>query len=846
MKNNVLSISFILPFLIYSQAGVAASKNKAATSVPQPTACMAVDFTKTGDEWWSNISLKVTNQCGKSVDLQNATITFGNAENLNTNFWGNFASVVYPDNNLQITSQPNGSSYTASLSLHFPEQDWANTKLANGQSITLEYGGTASGYDASSAKVYLNGQAVQVGNIDLTNNTPKPSGVSQDPWIDIKSNTTQQVVNRVQVPWGGVKKQVTGLAPDTYAIQPENVTDTQGANYQATATPNTVTVKADQTVSSTLSYVKVVQNGKVKVQVQTLPQALSGYANNPEVVLTRKDTGSTLTKTTPWNATTTVDQLANNAGYRFSSSMINYNSNQCTPSFAPIELLSNEATPQTTQLTYNCVQIKQNNISLDVSGLPETTSSVEVTFTPSDGSARVTKTLSLSDGKGNDNVKLTDGVVYNVSADPVSGYSASFSPQPLTSTQGASEKITYTSTAHDGKAFFVAYYPTWFAPYYNTFCDTGSQYYDYDAKSWKACVTGAVLPDSTITKSALLAGGVPDYITQVVIAFAKLNAMHNYTGLSKKDGDLQNLGLSLNVSSASFKESIRVLKQNNPGTKVILALGGASYNDSWNNVTEADTTQLSKLMVDLDLDGLDVDYELVGTDTRTINGYYDAIVTMRKAVDQVNNSTGKKAILTIAGWSVGADCTAATQGAAYPGCAGKVSYFGGNAGRERMVLQGKGASAMIDVISVMSYDADYQHFDPIVAYNEYKTLAKPGALVALGIQPSPDEGWGGARTLVQDRGINNDCVGNTILQDQYNNRTPGTFSVQRFAEVLKQNPGDGAMMWSLFAYRPVTTCGSVKLSTVTELAQGVSQYLGIGTDRTTQIDYDTAINYGRH
>lgn len=418
-------------------------------------------------------------------------------------------------------------------------------------------------------------------------------------------------------------------------------------------------------------------------------------------------------------------------------------------------------------------------------------------------------------------------------------------------------QIATISGAPEKISFFMAYYPTWFAPFHDAFCADG-----------RNCSPGPNAPvadDAVITRTSLLAGGVPDYVTHVMLAFAKLNQMHNYGGISKVSSDLGKLGLSLITSSASLKESIRVLKLNNPGTKVILALGGASYNDSWNNVTAADVSKLTQLIVDLGLDGLDVDYEVGGVDTANINKYYDSIVKMRQAIDSANAQTGKKAILTLAGWSTGADCTAQTQGIAYPECKGKVSYFGGNAGRERLVLKGKGASSMIDGYGVMSYDAGYTHFDPIVAYNQYKALAKPGAIVAIGIQVSPDEGWGKAITFVDDKGVGNDnpckgdlagntlsdntaggnTPGNIILWDQYGTPKPGTFSVKRFAGELSKNPGDGFMMWSLFAGRAPTSCGGIPVSTVTELGQAVSQYMHIGTDRTKKIDKHAADIYGR-
>lgn len=405
------------------------------------------------------------------------------------------------------------------------------------------------------------------------------------------------------------------------------------------------------------------------------------------------------------------------------------------------------------------------------------------------------------------------------------------------------------SGAPDKKASFVAYYPSWHTPYFNLFCPTTGTYSLYTNGPQLPCVPNTLLPNDYVIRHAALAGAIPDYVTHVIIAFGKLNQMHQYTGLSNHDSDLQKMGIQFNASSASVKAAIDALKQKNPGTKVLLALGGASYNDSWNQITEADITQLGQLITDLDLDGVDVDYEVSldpANPNPVVEQYDNAIISMRKAVDLATQKTKKQHILSLAAWSTGADCTAKTQDAAlYPQCVGKLSYWGGNAGRERMVLQGKKAAALIDLINVMSYDADYQHFDPVVAYHQYRQLVKSNVPVNIGLEPSPDEGWGGARTFVDDRGINNDCIGNTILQDQYGTKTPGTFSVQRFATAVKQNPGDGIMIWSLFAYRRPLQCGSVPMSDVTEIGRGISNYLRIGTNRTMQIDYNTLISYVR-
>src|SRR5262245_10457470 len=80
-----------------------------ATDALQPMPCVVGRFSSIGDQFWKSITLKVTNNCSTPVDLQDVMITFQNTFDLETSFWGEFSPLSYPDNNLTITSQPDGS-----------------------------------------------------------------------------------------------------------------------------------------------------------------------------------------------------------------------------------------------------------------------------------------------------------------------------------------------------------------------------------------------------------------------------------------------------------------------------------------------------------------------------------------------------------------------------------------------------------------------------------------------------------------------------------------------------------------------------------------------------------------
>jgi len=442
-------------FLLISSKSFAA----ASAPAPQPTSCVTGTFASTGNAWWQNITLTIKNTCSQSADLQNSNITFSSTTNLSQpNFWlTKYKPLSYPDNSLVMSLQPlmNGN-YTASLLLHFP----TNSVLASGGSLVINYGDNTASYVPGTVKVYLSGnQQVQTGEIDLTNSSAQPSTVTQNyAVVDIVSGG--QVINSIQLPWGG-QKPVTGLVPGSYTIQPENITDTQGNTYTGNAVPTTVSLSANQKIPVAIGYTQIVPSGQINIAVAKLPAALTGYTNTPVVSVTQVVTGATTKTSVQWNATTTLNQLVNNAVYSFSTPVISYNGNNCTPTFNPLTLTSNATSIPITQLSYICVPVVQDQVTLNVTGLPGTATSVNVVFTPADGSSPVTQAVSVTNGSGTATVNLTDGLIYSLSASKVAGYAAAFNPQSLTVTNAATETVTYQRQS-GGR--IIGYLPGWITP----------------------------------------------------------------------------------------------------------------------------------------------------------------------------------------------------------------------------------------------------------------------------------------------------------------------------------------------------------------------------------------------
>ncbi|WBV64876.1 glycoside hydrolase family 18 protein [Legionella pneumophila] len=430
-------------------------------SIAQPTACVNSLFTATGNQHWKSIVLKLTNNCNQAVDFQNSTVSFQTTAALNTSFWGDFSPLSYPDNALNISSQPqSGGNYLATLNLHFPSYPGANSKLPVGSSISIKYGAVTDSHIEGTANVYLS-TTVETGSIQLINAAAKPTNVSQG-YALVHVTMNGQSVSDVQLPWE-TSKTLSGFAAGNYAISAETVTDSNGNLYLGQANPSMVNVIANQTTSSTINYARVQETGKIKIHVQNLPGELSNYNENPTVLITQSQSGNSRSQHAVWGNTTTVAELKEGSSYQFSTPAIQYNDYNCWPTFTPSSLVASAANVPTTNLTYQCAQIVKDNVTINVSGAPSSLASLKIILTPNDGSQTVEQTIDLANGVGSSAISLTDGGIYTLSSEGVPGYTVQFSPQPLTATENATVNITLSPvTAAKGR--IIGYVPGWKTP----------------------------------------------------------------------------------------------------------------------------------------------------------------------------------------------------------------------------------------------------------------------------------------------------------------------------------------------------------------------------------------------
>ena len=324
---------------------------------------------------------------------------------------------------------------------------------------------------------------------------------------------------------------------------------------------------------------------------------------------------------------------------------------------------------------------------------------------------------------------------------------------------------------------FVGYYPSW--------------------------LDAASNPATDRTRTVPNLATVPPAYSHIVVAFAQPDFSWN--------GDMTSWagsGLGFRASPAQIKQAIDAAHARKQ--RVLLAIGGATYTN-WDalaaegrsGIAGPVSKALAHMIEVLGFDGTDVDYEREGTNTAAIEEYQDVI----RALGAVVHLAGREKILTLAAWSTGADCTAATG---LSPCQGKASSWPeGRTGRERLVFAQPEIVRMLTMVSVMSYDAGYQNYNPVRGWSLYRALLPKRVIVNMGFEIAP-EGWGAGRLVAEDGQAQ--CTGSIILADQFGTAVNRPYSVDR---LMKTGPlseqsqsKDGIMLWHILKDDNLPNCGS--------------------------------------
>lgn len=213
-------------------------------------------------------------------------------------------------------------------------------------------------------------------------------------------------------------------------------------------------------------------------------------------------------------------------------------------------------------------------------------------------------------------------------------------------------------------------------------------------------------------------------------------------------------GLQFSSDPAVVRDAIALLKSRNPGTKVLVAVGGATYT----NFKSVNGAAIAKFVADFGLDGVDLDYEPTNANCVVSNGLVSCATDSEyiAAVNTLRAALPRPLILSTAPWSTGAygeGKWAASQPAGqYSGVA---------------VNMLKSVGSKLDLLNIMSYDAS-NAYNPKEALDAYRNYFKGD--IVLGVEVA-NEAWGGHVTSIPE--------------------------VEGLADYVKSSGGNGMMLWSV-------------------------------------------------
>ena len=137
----------------------------------------------------------------------------------------------------------------------------------------------------------------------------------------------------------------------------------------------------------------------------------------------------------------------------------------------------------------------------------------------------------------------------------------------------------------------------------------------------------------------------------------------------------------------------------------------------------------------------------------------------------------------------------------------QLSLWGGGAGLHRHAFYAMENTYNMPVqdyfetVAIMSYDASYLAYDPVVAYEQYRDILPSSVRVAVGLLPQP-EGWQNGQVLVGANADASVCARGTYLErNQYGKFLMQPYSIERIMGAVADNNAvtggqDGAMIWT--------------------------------------------------
>eukprot|EP00775_Hariotina_reticulata_P010535 gene10535-10695_t len=230
------------------------------------------------------------------------------------------------------------------------------------------------------------------------------------------------------------------------------------------------------------------------------------------------------------------------------------------------------------------------------------------------------------------------------------------------------------------------------------------------------------------TGAALDLARIPGYINVVIVSFAKPDCTYVKGSLT-----FSGTGLDFSSDGTVVKAAVTALRSAQPNTRVLLAVGGATYT----NFASMNTKCIKDLVDDFGFHGVDLDYE--PTNSNCVVGQ-SSVSCLTDAESVATTAALRSALpagqylLSTASWHVGMFGEGAFK-ASQP----LSQYTGVN-----LAMAKSAAGQSLDLINIMAYDAGNKAstgYDWSESYRAHRAMWKTQA-IAIGVE-IPPEAWGG-------------------------------------------------------------------------------------------------------
>jgi chitinase len=326
---------------------------------------------------------------------------------------------------------------------------------------------------------------------------------------------------------------------------------------------------------------------------------------------------------------------------------------------------------------------------------------------------------------------------------------------------------------------------------------------------------------------------VPTYVTHLMLSFVKPDLAFNpaspvFENAGPPVTNPTGLQFWDSWSPSQVKASIAAIKAARPGLKILLSVGGGTYNNWAAFATQGSTATagsvataggplqaLYDLSVYLGIHGLDVDYEV-------FNASGTNVMTAGEIATYRNTIKGCRAVATAISGEL-------SVSALHLGFETSSSYWwtlSGAAGRERNVFSDATTAAMVDLVAIQTYDISLGNWSPMKAFDQVRAFFPASVTCCAGLEGAPEGGGSTAVLVASDADANSGVAVSWITQDQYGVAVGAPYSAQRIASHVAANgqSKDGLIVW--VALR----------AGITPLVRAGAAALGLSADNATSLE----------